>query len=202
MRSSLSVPLPYQGSLHRRPEQLLDPAGRLRLARSRSGRALEVAEVIAVAVANADAHAQLGEQARNMRLAMESRAVIEQAKGVLMAQRHVDADQAFEILREASQRYNRKLRDIAAGHRGVHPGHPAPLTDPARSADGRDAARRETRNSTAAALSTVSATSTAVRAADTVRRSTRVCPRPSAQAGVDDDVAAHGAQRARARSPR
>jgi AmiR/NasT family two-component response regulator len=32
-----------------------------------------------------------------------------------MAQRHVDAEQAFEILREASQRYNRKLRDIAVG---------------------------------------------------------------------------------------
>jgi AmiR/NasT family two-component response regulator len=46
---------------------------------------------------------------------MDSRAVIEQAKGVLMAQRHVDADQAFDILREASQRYNRKLRDIAEG---------------------------------------------------------------------------------------
>ncbi len=76
---------------------------------------LEVAETIAVAVANADAHWRLGEQARNMRLAMDSRAVIEQAKGVLMAQRHVDADQAFEILREASQRYNRKLRDIATG---------------------------------------------------------------------------------------
>jgi AmiR/NasT family two-component response regulator len=76
---------------------------------------LEVAEIVAVAVANADAHAQLGDQARNMRVAMESRAVIEQAKGVLMAQRHVDADQAFELLREASQRSNRKLRDIALG---------------------------------------------------------------------------------------
>ena len=50
-----------------------------------------------------------------MRLAMDSRAVIEQAKGVLMAQRKVDAEQAFEILRAASQRYNRKLRDIALG---------------------------------------------------------------------------------------
>jgi AmiR/NasT family two-component response regulator len=75
----------------------------------------EVAEAIAVAVANADAHARLGDKARNMQLAMDSRAVIEQAKGVLMAQRHVDAEQAFEILRDASQRYNRKLRDIAAG---------------------------------------------------------------------------------------
>ena len=46
---------------------------------------------------------------------MESRAVIEQAKGVLMAQRHVQEAEAFEILREASQRYNRKLRDIALG---------------------------------------------------------------------------------------
>jgi AmiR/NasT family two-component response regulator len=32
-----------------------------------------------------------------------------------MAQRGVDAGQAFDILRDASQRYNRKLRDIAAG---------------------------------------------------------------------------------------
>jgi AmiR/NasT family two-component response regulator len=41
--------------------------------------------------------------------------VIEQAKGVLMAQRRVDAEEAFDILREASQRYNRKLREIAVG---------------------------------------------------------------------------------------
>jgi AmiR/NasT family two-component response regulator len=46
---------------------------------------------------------------------MESRAVIEQAKGVLMAQRGIDSQQAFEMLRDASQRYNRKLRDIATG---------------------------------------------------------------------------------------
>jgi GAF domain-containing protein len=112
--SSLSVPLPYQGSsigalnnYSTKPAAFATPES-LRAA-------LEVAEVIAVAVANADSHWQLGEQARNMRLAMESRAVIEQAKGVLMAQRHVDAEQAFEILREASQRYNRKLRDIALG---------------------------------------------------------------------------------------
>ncbi len=112
VRSSLSVPLPYQGSsigalnnYSTQPSAFAVPES-LRAA-------LEVAEIVAVAVANADAHAQLGDQARNMRVAMESRAVIEQAKGVLMAQRHVDADQAFELLREASQRSNRKLRDIA-----------------------------------------------------------------------------------------
>src|SRR3954463_2795732 len=112
--SSLSVPLPYQGSsIGALNNYSTKPAAFATPESLRAG--LEVAEVIAVAVANADSHWQLGEQARNMRLAMESRAVIEQAKGVLMAQRHVDAEQAFEILREASQRYNRKLRDIATG---------------------------------------------------------------------------------------
>jgi GAF domain-containing protein len=112
--SSLSVPLPYQGSsIGALNNYSTKPAAFATPESLRAG--LEVAEVIAVAVANADSHWQLGEQARNMRLAMESRAVIEQAKGVLMAQRHVDAEQAFEILREASQRYNRKLRDIALG---------------------------------------------------------------------------------------
>ena len=114
VRSSLSVPLPYQGTsvgalniYSSRPAAFASPES------LEAG--LEVAETIAVAVVNADAHAQLSDEARNMRIAMDSRAVIEQAKGVLMAQRHVDADQAFEILREASQRYNRKLRDIALG---------------------------------------------------------------------------------------
>lgn len=114
VRSSLSVPLPYQGAsvgalniYSSKPEAFASPDS--------LAAGLEVAETIAVAVVNADAHAQLSEQTRNMRLAMDSRAVIEQAKGVLMAQRHVDSDQAFEILREASQRYNRKLREIALG---------------------------------------------------------------------------------------
>ncbi|MFL6096318.1 MAG: GAF and ANTAR domain-containing protein, partial [Blastococcus sp.] len=101
VRSSLSVPLPYQGSsIGALNNYSTEPAAFATPESLRAG--LEVAEVIAVAVANADAHWQLGEQARNMGLAMQSRAVIEQAKGVLMAQRHIDADQAFEILREAS----------------------------------------------------------------------------------------------------
>jgi GAF domain-containing protein len=114
VRSSLSIPLPFQdtsiGALNNYSSQ---PSAFASDESLEAG--LEVAEVVAVAVANATAHAELGEQTRNIRLAMESRAVIEQAKGVLMAQRHVDANQAFELLREASQRYNRKLRDIAQG---------------------------------------------------------------------------------------
>jgi GAF domain-containing protein len=114
VRSSLSVPLPYQGSSIGALNNYSTEPGAFGSEGSLAV-GLEIAEYVAVAVANADAHWQLGEAARNMRLAMESRAVIEQAKGVLMAQRHVEADAAFEILRAASQRYNRKLRDIAAG---------------------------------------------------------------------------------------
>lgn len=45
--------------------------------------------------------------------ALESRAVIEQAKGVLMATEGLDADEAFGRLREMSQHRNMKLRTIA-----------------------------------------------------------------------------------------
>jgi AmiR/NasT family two-component response regulator len=46
--------------------------------------------------------------------AIVSRAVIEQAKGVLMTTQQCHDDQAFEILRRASQRTNTKVHDLAA----------------------------------------------------------------------------------------
>jgi GAF domain-containing protein len=49
-----------------------------------------------------------------MQAAMHSRAVIDQARGILMARHRCDPDAAFAMLREASQHSNRKLRDIAA----------------------------------------------------------------------------------------
>ena len=42
------------------------------------------------------------------------RATIEQAKGILMARHAVDADRAFEMLRDHSQQSGRKLSDVAA----------------------------------------------------------------------------------------
>jgi AmiR/NasT family two-component response regulator len=42
------------------------------------------------------------------------RALIEQAKGILMARHSIDADRAFERLRENSQHNGRKLSDVAA----------------------------------------------------------------------------------------
>jgi GAF domain-containing protein len=68
----------------------------------------------AVALANAhlyDAQATLAQQ---MQAAMQSRAVIEQAKGIIMGSRRCTADEAFAILTKISQDTNRKLRDVAA----------------------------------------------------------------------------------------
>lgn len=47
------------------------------------------------------------------REALETRAVIDQAIGVLMADRRCGPDEAFRLLREASQRDNRRVHDIA-----------------------------------------------------------------------------------------
>ena len=42
------------------------------------------------------------------------RALIEQAKGILMARHSINADEAFERLRDHSQHNGRKLSDVAA----------------------------------------------------------------------------------------
>jgi AmiR/NasT family two-component response regulator len=66
-----------------------------------------------VAVANAALYSHTAELANQMRAAMESRAVIEQAKGILMARHCYSADDAFKNLSRLSQNSHRKLRDIA-----------------------------------------------------------------------------------------
>jgi GAF domain-containing protein len=68
----------------------------------------------AVALANAQAYWDQASLAENLAKAMESRAVIEQAKGVIMATTGTGADQAFDLLRQQSQAENRKLRELAA----------------------------------------------------------------------------------------
>ncbi len=65
-------------------------------------------------VTNAMAYWAAFEQSRHLTMAMESRAQIEQAKGILMASQRCGPEEAFDLLRRASQRENRKLRDIAA----------------------------------------------------------------------------------------
>ena len=109
--SSLSVPLPFQtatiGALNTystRPHAF-----------GRDDQALgqEVATWIALAVGNADAAARTSDELRNMHIAMKSRAVIDQAKGILMERYKINEDRAFAVLARASQTSNIKLRDVS-----------------------------------------------------------------------------------------
>ncbi len=68
----------------------------------------------AVVLANAQAYWSAHELSQQLQQAMSSRAEIEQAKGVLIEQSGVTSEEAFELLKRASQRENRKLREIAA----------------------------------------------------------------------------------------
>ncbi|MFT7866277.1 MULTISPECIES: GAF and ANTAR domain-containing protein [Amycolatopsis] len=53
------------------------------------------------------------ETVEQLRTALTSRAVIDQAKGILMALHRVPADDAFELLVKQSQNQNLKLRELA-----------------------------------------------------------------------------------------
>jgi hypothetical protein len=67
----------------------------------------------AVTLFNATVYAGALDEVAQMKEAMASRAVIEQAKGIIMGERHCSADEAFTLLAKTSSVANRKLRDIA-----------------------------------------------------------------------------------------
>jgi GAF domain-containing protein len=79
--------------------------------------ALAIAQTFAsyaeVAMANAYLYNTQTTLAKHMEIAMRSRAVIEQAKGIIMADRRCSADEAFTLLTNLSQHSNHKLRDVA-----------------------------------------------------------------------------------------
>jgi AmiR/NasT family two-component response regulator len=68
--------------------------------------------------------AELIREVDGLHATMEHRAVIEQAKGVLMHSIHCSADAAFAVLVAASQRENVKVRDIAERIAGAQDEHP------------------------------------------------------------------------------
>ena len=53
------------------------------------------------------------DEVEDLRATLRSRPVIDQAKGILIAERGCTPDEAFDMLSAASQRENRKVRDIA-----------------------------------------------------------------------------------------
>ena len=110
VRASVSIPLPLQtelvGALNcysKTPNTFTDVIDL----------GSELAAYVAVAAANAYTQAESARLAEDMVAAMRSRAVIEQAKGMIMVQNRCDAEKAFEILRQASMGRNVKLREVA-----------------------------------------------------------------------------------------
>ena len=79
--------------------------------------AVETAELFAeqasIVLANADAFTRAQETAASLGEALTSRAVIDMAKGIIMAREGCDPDTAFNRLKVLSQASQRKLRDIA-----------------------------------------------------------------------------------------
>ncbi|GGX60746.1 ANTAR domain-containing response regulator [Streptomyces anandii] len=81
----------------------------------------------AVAAERSERLLRLREEVEQLREAMVTRPVIDQARGILMAAHSCTPEQAWDILREASQRSNTKLRAVAAAvTAGAVPDGPAP----------------------------------------------------------------------------
>jgi AmiR/NasT family two-component response regulator len=66
-----------------------------------------------VAVANILSYADATNEVTHLRIAIESRAVIEQAKGIIMVRDRCTADEAYQLLTRISQQQNVKLRQLA-----------------------------------------------------------------------------------------
>jgi AmiR/NasT family two-component response regulator len=57
--------------------------------------------------------AECHDEVEDLRAALQTRPVIDQAKGMLIAEHGCSPDEAFDMISAASQRNNRKVRDIA-----------------------------------------------------------------------------------------
>ncbi len=79
-----------------------------------------------IALDTAEERASGAAKADNLLDALRTRALIGQAQGILIERERITADQAFEILRRASQHMNLKLREVAATlvETGQTPGAP------------------------------------------------------------------------------
>jgi GAF domain-containing protein len=109
--SSLSLPLP----LHERVAGALNIYARSAAAFDEQTRqfARRFASYGAVVAGNMLVYESALDRAKNLEAALASRAVIDQAKGILMERFKMTADQAFQALARASMETNTKVRDIA-----------------------------------------------------------------------------------------
>jgi anti-anti-sigma regulatory factor len=96
----------------------------------------------AVAVERAERLHVLQSEVEQLRQAIASRPVIDQARGILMATHGCTSDEAWHVLREASQLSNTKLRDVAAAVTASAESHGPPPSLELRTALNKALARR------------------------------------------------------------
>jgi len=89
---------------HRHPETITD--GTLRLAQA-------LADVATIAILQQRAVQGSADLSQQLQTALNSRVIIEQAKGVLAGQRRIDMPTAFNVLRAYARRTNQRLSDVA-----------------------------------------------------------------------------------------
>ena len=122
--SSMSVPLPISEgmagalNIYSRGPNAFDEASR--------SAAMKFVPYAAVAASNMQDYQDARNMADHLQRALDSRAVIDQAKGILMERYKLTADQAFQLLARISMTSNLKLRSIAEELvlTGVLPGMP------------------------------------------------------------------------------
>jgi GAF domain-containing protein len=76
-------------------------------------RAMILASLAGIALSTAHLLEDEGRRIENLHSALGSREIIGQAQGILMERERIAADQAFDVLRRASQHLNVKLREVA-----------------------------------------------------------------------------------------
>jgi transcriptional regulator with GAF, ATPase, and Fis domain len=72
-----------------------------------------LADVATIGLLQARAIHQRDTLAEQLQTALNSRIIIEQAKGVIAERRHLDMDQSFTLLRTTARKDNRRLSDLA-----------------------------------------------------------------------------------------
>jgi len=77
------------------------------------GKGLILASLAGLALSSAAAHDDEERRNANLQAGLVTREVIGQAEGILMERERITSDEAFDILRRASQHLNIKLRDVA-----------------------------------------------------------------------------------------
>jgi GAF domain-containing protein len=107
----LSLPLHVRGATRGALNVYSRTEGSFDLPAVRIGELFAIPAAVTAATAQVLADSQ--RLAAQLAEAMDRRAVIEQAKGILMALHGCNADQAFALLRTTSQTGHRKLRDVA-----------------------------------------------------------------------------------------